>query len=91
MRVTDGQICKAITTLLDSREPPATICPSEAARALERDEWRPLMPRVRAVAIAMANDGVLNIRQGGRTVVPDRSLRGARQTRASLRTCGMRW
>jgi hypothetical protein len=76
MRITDKQICDAIACLLEHREPPATICPSEAARALAPDEWRPLMPRVRAVAMAMAKDGVLDIRQGGRTVVPGAPLRG---------------
>ena len=76
MAVTDKQICDAIAGLLESRQPPATICPSEAARALEPNEWRLLMPRVRTVAIGMAKDGVLDIRQGGRTVMPDEPLRG---------------
>ena len=76
MAVTDKQICDAIAGILESRQPPATICPSEAARALEPNEWRLLMPRVRTVAIGMAKDGVLDIRQGGRTVVPDEPLRG---------------
>ena len=31
---------------------PATLCPSEVARALARD-WRPLMARVRQVAASM--------------------------------------
>ena len=34
------------------------------------------MSQVRAVAIAMVAEGILEIRQGGRTVVPDDSLRG---------------
>jgi hypothetical protein len=76
MGVTDEQIENAIAGLLASRQPPATICPSEAARALAPTGWRPLMPRVRAVAIVMAQNGVLEIRQGGRTVVPDGPLRG---------------
>ena len=76
MRMTDEQIRDAISALLDSRQPLATICPSEAARALAPDGWRPLMPQVRAVAIAMANDGMLEIRQGGCTVVPGLPLRG---------------
>jgi hypothetical protein len=41
MRVTDEQIRDAIASLLESRQPPATICPSEAARALAPDAWRP--------------------------------------------------
>ncbi len=76
MPVTDQEIRDSITELLKSRQPPATICPSEAARALASDEWRSLMPQVRAVAITMANSGVLDIRQGGKTVKPDEPLRG---------------
>lgn len=34
------------------------------------------MPRVREVAIAMAQENLLDIRQGGRTVVADGSVRG---------------
>lgn len=76
MPVTDQQIRDAITALLESRQPPATICPSEAARALAPDDWRPLMPQVRAVAVIMAKTGVLDIRQGGKTVRPDEPIRG---------------
>ncbi|MES2911439.1 MAG: DUF3253 domain-containing protein [Pseudomonadota bacterium] len=74
--VTDQQIRDAIAELLKSRQPPATICPSEAARALDPDGWRVLMPQVRAVAVAMAKNGLLYIRQGGKTVKPDEPLRG---------------
>lgn len=76
MPVTDPQIHDAIAGLLGNRQPPATICPSEAARALAPDDWRPLMPQVRAVALAMAGNGELEIRQGGQTVEPDAPLRG---------------
>lgn len=76
MCVTDEQIRNAIEGLLDQRQPPATICPSEVARALALKGWRHLMPRVRALAVAMAKDGALDVRQGGRTVVPDGALRG---------------
>ena len=76
MPVTDKQIRDAINGLLANRQPPSTICPSEAARALAPDAWRPLMPQVRAVAIAMAKSGKLDIRQGGNTVKPDGPLRG---------------
>lgn len=76
MRLTDEQVGDAIIGLLIDRAPPATICPSEAARALDPDAWRPLMPRVRAVAVALAKSGVLEIRQGGRTIAPEEPLRG---------------
>ena len=76
MSVSDDQVRDAIASLLMARVPPATICPSEAARALAPHDWRHLMPKVRAVAFAMANDGALEIRQGGRKITPDGSQRG---------------
>lgn len=76
MQVTDDQIRDAIAGLLQGRQPPATICPSEAARALAPTGWRPLMPRVREVAVGMASDGLLEIRQAGRAVSPGQPLRG---------------
>lgn len=76
MRVTDEAIRTTIVGLLARREPPATICPSEVARALAPHDWRPLMTKVREVATAMATQGALDIRQGGRTVVPGAPQRG---------------
>ena len=76
MDLTDDRIRAAISSLLDSRMPSATLCPSEAARALAPDAWRPLMPRVRSVAGAMAGQGLIAIQQGGRTLSPDEPLRG---------------
>lgn len=76
MQVSDEQIRSAIESLLQSRQPQATICPSEAARALSPGAWRPLMKQVRRVAIGMVKEGILEIRQGGASVVPDGSLRG---------------
>lgn len=61
---------------MDCRQPSATICPSEVARALDPEEWRPLMPLVRAVAVAMAKEGALGISLAGNTVELDRPLRG---------------
>jgi hypothetical protein len=45
----DSAIACASMTLARSRAPDRSFCPSEAARHLASD-WRPLMPRVRAVA-----------------------------------------
>lgn len=86
--MTDDQVRDAIAGLLQAREPPKTICPSEVARALAPQAWRPLMPQVRAVAVAMAQEGVLDIRQGGATVDLGAPLRGpirlARNTQATV-------
>lgn len=76
MQVSDDAIRSAITGLLEKRLPSATICPSEAARALAPKAWRPLMDQVRAVAVTMAKEGALEIRQGGHVVPPDRLLTG---------------
>lgn len=73
--LTDKDIGDAIVALIASRQP-ATLCPSEVARALAPGDWRPLMPRVRALAFAMAREGVLEIRQRGHAVAPDGPVRG---------------
>ena len=46
-----------------------TFCPSEAAQRLAED-WRPLMPEVRAEAAALAREGRLLATQGGAVVDP---------------------
>lgn len=74
--MTEEQVRAAIAGLLQEREPPKTLCPSEVARSLAPDAWRPLMPQVRAVAIAMAKEGVLDILQRGVKVDLDEPLRG---------------
>jgi hypothetical protein len=51
--MTDAEVAAAIRARLAGRAP-RTICPSEVARDLASD-WRPLMPRVRAVAAAMSD------------------------------------
>lgn len=71
-----------ILLLLRRRGAPArgtSICPSDAARALAEEpaDWRALMPRVRAVAYAMAARGELRITQRGAGVDPLSPVRGA--------------
>lgn len=59
--------------LLESREFPKTICPSEAARALSPQElqasgassWRDLMQAIRKLAFKLRDDGRLDILQKG--------------------------
>ena len=48
----DNTIAHAILDLAYRRGLGKTFCPSEVARALSQD-WRPLMPRVRAVAATL--------------------------------------
>jgi len=68
------EIERAILGLLAERREGATICPSEAARALAGD-WRPLMQPVRDTAASMADAGRLEVTQAGRLVDP-RAARG---------------
>ena len=53
--------------LLARRRKGSTICPSEVARALVPDEvpWRELMPRVRQVAQALAQENRIVVTRGG--------------------------
>jgi len=66
----DAAIESAILAALDRRAAGRTICPSDAARALA-DDWRPLMPRVRAVAARMARDGRIVATRRGEPVDPE--------------------
>ena len=57
-----------IMDLLDGRARGATICPSEAARAVGGDDWRPLMEPARAAARRLVARGLVEITQSGRVV-----------------------
>jgi hypothetical protein len=67
LNAADERIAAAIFALLAARAADATICPSEAARALAGDEaaWRALMPELRRVAAALAQAGSLRVTQHG--------------------------
>jgi hypothetical protein len=60
----------AIFTLLAQRQSGATICPSDAARAVYPDaaDWRAAMPAVRGVAAQLAAQGRLVVTQSGKIV-----------------------
>ena len=47
-----------------------TLCPSEIARDLA-DDWRGLMPAVRAEAAALAREGRVTLTRRGSRVSPD--------------------
>jgi len=86
--ISDARVTQAILALLSSRAPGATVCPSEAARALEPSDWRSLMSRVRTAARELARSGVLEIRQGGIPIDPNGEFHGpiriARKPRVQL-------
>jgi len=76
-RVEETQVVEAIERLLAARSPAATICPSEAARALAPENWRALMPQVREVARGLALQGRVVITQRGQHLDATLPWRGA--------------
>lgn len=71
----DPRIEATLRALLTQRGARKTLCPSEVARALDPDQWRPFMEPVRQVARLMAWNDELVFRQQGRVVSPD-AVRG---------------
>ncbi|MZE74965.1 DUF3253 domain-containing protein [Streptomyces sp. SID5789] len=70
---TGRQLERAILELLDRRRPEATICPSDAARAVyegDDDGWRALMEPARRAARRLAEAGEVTVTQRGRKVDP---------------------
>jgi hypothetical protein len=67
----DLQLEEAILQLLSKRSGNATICPSEAARAVfPDDEWRDKMEQIRQAARRLVVSGEIEILQKGRVVDP---------------------
>ena len=67
---TDQALETSIRDLLSQRAADKTICPSEAARAVAPDAWRPLMEPARRAARRMVARGEAEITQGGSVVDP---------------------
>lgn len=65
---TDVALEQSVLDLLSRRAGGATICPSEAARAVGGDDWRPLMEPARAAARRLVARGMVEITQGGQVV-----------------------
>lgn len=66
----DTALEAATRSLLAARARGATICPSEAARAVDPEGWRELMEPARAAARRLVLSGEVEITQGGRVVDP---------------------
>ncbi len=67
---TDTALEQKVLELLDARAASATICPSEAARAVGGESWRELMEPARAAARRLVARGEVVITQGGAVVDP---------------------
>ena len=70
VNATDLRLEATIVTLLLARAWDATICPSDAARAIGGDGWRDLMEPARRAARRLVARGELQITQGGVVVDP---------------------
>jgi hypothetical protein len=70
-----AQLERTIGELLGQRRPEASVCPSEAARAVAPDGWRDLRPEARAAAARLVAAGDVEVTQGGE-VVDVRTARG---------------
>jgi hypothetical protein len=66
----DRQLEATIRELLSRRAATSTICPSDAARAVSPDDWRPLMEPARRAARRLVAAGEVDITQGGQVVDP---------------------
>ena len=66
----DRQLEATIRELLSRRAATATICPSDAARAVAPNGWRPLMEPARRAARRLVAAGEVDITQGGQVVDP---------------------
>ncbi|GAB4080885.1 DUF3253 domain-containing protein [Modestobacter muralis] len=64
----DRVLERTIDELLDQRRPGTTICPSEAARAVDPEGWRELMPAARAAAGRLVAAGQAEVTQRGEVV-----------------------
>jgi hypothetical protein len=64
----DFRLQQAILDLLAARRPGATICPSDAARAVGEEDWRPLMDAARAAAQRLVDAGQVDVTQAGHVV-----------------------
>jgi len=67
----NAPIEEAIFSLLAEREAGKSISPEEAAKAAGPDNWRRLLPGVRAVAVGLARQGRLVITRHGKPADPD--------------------
>ena len=78
--MTSSPIEDAVFDLLSRRDPGKSICPSEAAKAVDPEGWRRLMGQVRATAVGLARAGKLEITRKGRPADPD-TLKGVYRLR----------
>ncbi len=70
VRAQDEALEREILDLLTERGRGKSICPSEAARRVDPDDWRNHMEDARSAARRLVARGEIEITQGGRVVDP---------------------
>lgn len=65
---TPEAIRETLLQLAGERGPNKTFCPSEAARRLDADQWRDLMPEVHRQAHNLIKEGRLSASQKGQAL-----------------------
>ena len=65
MSIPASSVEDSILSLLARRRRGSSICPSEVARILAPDDWRPLMPSIREAADRLVERGAVEVTQKG--------------------------
>lgn len=80
----DEHVDTKILALCNAQAPGKSICPTDVAKALAREDgnWRHMMGRIRKRAIALARTGQIDILRKGKPVESLEDLRGVIRLRA---------
>ena len=86
----DRELEDALLAIAQQRGASKTLCPSEAARRVRPEDWRPLMERTRNAARRLIATGQLDMLQKGR-VVDASTAKGAVRLRLAHRAPAPGW
>jgi hypothetical protein len=75
-------ITAAMLRIAAERGPAKSMCPTDVARAVSAENWRPLLGPVRKVAADLARQGKIEILRKGKPINPD-DMRGVIRLRAT--------
>ena len=75
-------ITDAMLRIAAERGPEKSLCPTDVARAVSTENWRPLLGAVRKVAADLASQGKIEILRKGKPINPD-DMRGVIRLRAT--------
>ena len=75
-------ITDAMLRIAAERGPEKSLCPTDVARAVSAENWRPLLGAVRKVAADLARQGKIEVLRKGKPINPD-EMRGVIRLRAT--------